>query len=182
MQHGRVRLERLLYVENRGKRLIVDVQPLGRVLGSGPAGGDHDRDRLTDVADGVGGKRVHRRVFLFGDEADRDRERRLEIGHEVLAGPDGEHPTCLRGARGVDPGDTRMSLGAANDVEMGDGRLGQVLDKTSRAGDQLGVFATLDRGANQLGDRHSAHLLRNPRLPVAWCRRLPSPWRPPGPP
>ena len=67
-------------VDDGGQRLPVDLDALGRVLGTGPRVGHDHRHDLADVADAMGGERVLRSLPEI--EADRGRHAVVRVEEE----------------------------------------------------------------------------------------------------
>ena len=71
----------------------------------------------------------------------------------VLTGEDGHHPGVRRRRRGVDRLDAGMGVRTANDDRVGHPRPGQIIGVLALAGDEIRIFAALDRAAE---NRHQA--------------------------
>ena len=114
------RLKRRGWVDRRGLLDIVDLDQLGGVAGLPERLGDDDGDLVADVADPVGNERRvrrldHRRAVLRVDLPAAGQPADSVRGH-VLSGIDG-HDTRGRGGRGgIDAGDPRIGVRAAQDV------------------------------------------------------------------
>ncbi len=146
---------RLLEVHHRGKRLIVDNHKLRSVVGEVSIIGDDHGHRLARVCDFVGCDReLVRHLLLVGDKRVGDWEWRVDDGLEVRGG---EHrDNALRRFRrgSVDRADASVRVRAAHDRHMRHVHEVHVVDEVAVAGDELGILATLDAGADHGGDGH----------------------------
>jgi hypothetical protein len=108
----RIGLERPRHVGDRRQGREVELNPLGRIQRLLRRPGNHDRDRLTDMADPPRGERRHRRrhhrLAVAARERGRGRDAAEPIGHGVGAGEDAEH--AGHGARRIrlDPANVRV--------------------------------------------------------------------------
>ena len=107
--HERVGVLGRRVVDDRGERLVVDVDELGRVLGEVPALGDHERDRVADEAHLALGERRARR--LRAPRADRRVPLLLHLRVEVGGGEHEVHARRAQRRGRVDPADRRCANG-----------------------------------------------------------------------
>ena len=113
MTTGAPGFKRLLDVEHRRQRLVVDAD-LGQSLERfALAVGDDGDDRLALVADLVDGER--RLVVLA--EIDQAQQR-VEVARDVGAADDPAHARLALGFGEVDAADARVGVGAAQNLEM----------------------------------------------------------------
>ena len=104
VHHRRAGLERLLDVEHRRQRIVVDPDLADGLVGFALAVGDHRDDRLAPVADLV--DRQRRLVVLAELE---QAEQRIEVHRDVGAADDAAHARRALGGR------RRRSSGCARD-------------------------------------------------------------------
>ena len=109
----RAGLQRLLDVEHRGQRLVVDADLCEGLEGLALAVGDDGDDRLALVAHLV--DRERRLVVLA--EIDQA-EQRVEIARHVGAADDPAYPGGALGLDGVDAADARVRVRAAQHLQM----------------------------------------------------------------
>ena len=113
VDHRRAGLQRLLDVEDRGQRLIVDADLCDGLIGLAVAVGDDGDDRLALVAHLV--DRQRRLVVLA--EIDQA-EQRVEVARHIGAADDPAHSGGTLGLDGVDAPDPRMRVRAAQHLQM----------------------------------------------------------------
>ena len=112
--HERGALERLLRVDDRGQRVVVDEHVLGGVDHRVAVAADDDGDRVADVLHRVLRQRpVDGRGDLDAGRHPGEREAGLEV--EVGAGEDGLDAGPRGGGRRVDRGDRGVRLGGAHE-------------------------------------------------------------------
>ena len=104
----RVGVERLAGVDDRGQRLVLDVDQLQRVVRRVLVGRDHERDLLALEADLVAGEHGLR---VVGDRRHPREAERLE----VLGGDDRGDVRVRERLRGVDRDDAGVRVRAAQD-------------------------------------------------------------------
>ena len=148
-------LRRLLDVHHGRYRLIFDVNQLGGVCGLGLRLRDHDRHDLALIAGfALRDGEVFGHVLLDGN---KDRQRGESAGKlplEIARGVDGRHSIGLRRCGDVDLLDQGVRVGTAHKRDVGNPYAREVIGEVPMAGDQTGIFTSLDPGANQLGDGH----------------------------
>ncbi len=135
---------------HRGKRLVVDLQQLGCVLGLGEGVGHDHRDRIPDVAraltrQAVVGRRPHRRAV--GPLALEGHLHRAKLG-DVGAGEDGQHAGRAPRAGGVDGHDPRVGVDRAHDHGVCLAGQVHVVVKAPSAPHEADVLEPLDRLAD----------------------------------
>ena len=167
--------ERALGIEHRRQRLIVDDNGFGGVLGQIGIGG-HDRgDRRAMELDLVDGEWPERRVPRrhVGDEHGlRKRQHRsLEVGGRHHP----HHAGHRQRGRGIDVGDSRMSVGAAHKGQVqhaGNSDVGEIL---AMPGHQPVVFLTAVTPADParcgFGVRHPSPVIPRPTVSATHARR-----------
>ena len=137
----RVRLERGLHVDDGGQRVVVDLDQLGGVDGGGLRLGDHDRDRLPDEPDPVGGQRRARQLRVDDHQA--------VVGRQVEVGR-GEHgDDARRRRRGPAvsiPVITACASGERTNARCRTPVEGEVADVGAGAGDEVEVLDAADGG------------------------------------
>ena len=114
MHSGRTLLESILHVDDRGERLVVDLDGV-ECVGRGVLGvGDHDGDAVAHVADLVDRERVEgRHLDVVGDRPDT-RDRAVEVA-ELLGAVRRHDVRAIQGRGDVDVGDLGVCHGAAQD-------------------------------------------------------------------
>ena len=133
---------------DRRQRLDVDRDRVERVLGRGGAFSQHDRDRLTDIADLVMGddRLLERREGRRGILSQRNgRHRRAKIGR----GDDGVHAGALARGGGVDGADTPVRHRAAQDHRVQQVFAPEVVDELAASAQQPQILDALDRAADE---------------------------------
>ena len=112
MQQRRRRLARGARVDHGCERLVVDAHQVGGILGEVARFGDHDGDRLADIAHALDRERplVHRRL-------ERDQERVGELAH-VLAGDDRPDAVLRQCRARIDAGNLGVRVRRADDVSV----------------------------------------------------------------
>ncbi len=98
-------VERLFDIDDRRQDVEIDLDIVERVLGDVAAFGDHDRQRLADVADLVLGQR-HLGALIEDDSRDRRRRHQqrsgLPVGAEIVGGVDRHHAWAFQRRANVD--------------------------------------------------------------------------------
>jgi hypothetical protein len=129
----------------------VERDRLQRILGRRRAVGDHDRDRLADIADLA--VRDHRLLMGFERRHLFLPERYLRDGAEhrahVRRGDDGLHAGADARSRGVDGDDAAMRHRAAQDRCMQQTVAHEVVDILAAAAQETQILDALDRAADQ---------------------------------
>jgi hypothetical protein len=142
-------LERALGIDHRGLRVVLHDHVLGGVEGRAAAGGDHHGHRVADVLDLTALDRpVLGRPHLHVRRRPGHRQRRLEVGGQVLARVDGDDAVALLGRRGVDRPDRRVRLRRPHDRRVQHPGQLDVLGVVAPPGDHAGVFLALERLAD----------------------------------
>ena len=145
----------LFDVHHRGKRLVVDNNQLGGIVGQVPIIGDHHRDRLPGIRGLLGCDReLLGHLLLVGDKRVGDRKRPEDDALEVGGGEDRDHPLRRQRCRGVDGADPGVCVRAAHHRHVRHVHQVDVVDVVAVPGDQLRVLATLDAGADHGRDSH----------------------------
>ena len=150
-----VRLEGLLQVHHGGKGLVVDLDQVGRVIRCGFGVGEHHGHDLALVGGLAGGDREPlRHRLLLGREGGDGRMGPGDLALEILRRVDGSNARGGGRLGDVDLLDLGVRVGAAHEGRMNLPRPVQVVDVAAVPGDQPGVFAAMDLGADQLSDGH----------------------------
>ena len=142
--------ERLQDVRDRRQRLDVELDQFGRVLGGVRAQGDHQRQRLADVAHPPGREHRSRRreqraaVLVLERQLAEDRAVVLEVG----GGVNPEHAGRAGGGSGIDGAQHAMGVGRAQDHRICLARQVDVVGVAAMARDQIRVFLARDRLAD----------------------------------
>ena len=136
----------------RGRQGVdVELDRLKRILGRRRAIGDHDGDRLADIADLA--MRDHRLLVGLERRHLLLPERNLRDGAErrahVRRRDDGVHPGARERRRRVDGDDAAMRHGAAQDRRMQQAVAHDVVDILAAAAQETQVLDALDRAADQ---------------------------------
>ena len=119
-----------------------------RVLGCGGTLGQHDRDRLADIADFVMGndRLLERREGRRGILPQRNyRHCRAEIGR----GDDGVHAGALARGGGVDGADTSVRHRAAQDHRVQQVFAREIVDELAASAQQPPILDAFDRAADE---------------------------------
>ena len=133
--HPRAALgQRLRRGDHRILRLDVHDDQLGGILGQVPRLGDHDGDRVTDIADVTVGEHLPR--GMVGGPAGQLVRRRVGLGR----GQHGDHARHLPGLAGVQVHDPARGHGAAHERGMHHPGLVQVIDVPAVPGDHPLIF------------------------------------------
>ena len=165
-------VDRVLEVDHRRERLVVDDDRLDRVGQPVPGRGDHDRD---DVALVVGladhDREMVGALHVLGD-GPRARQWSGPGVSQIRARVDRGHPFELQRGGGVDPGDPGVGVGAADAPHPQLPGKHEVVGELGLAGQQdcvllaqpaLADHATVEGVGGILGDSHMA-----PYSPAAW--------------
>ena len=152
----RVGVERLARVDDRGQRLVLDVDQRQRVARRVAVLGDDEGDLLALEADLVAGEHG---LGVVGDRRHPGEAERLE----VLGGDHPEHLGVLERLRGVDREDLGVRVGAAQDRAVEHPRQHDVVEVGALAADEARVLLALhvavaERCLLRSGRRHG-HLL-----------------------
>ncbi len=152
-ERRRRRVERVLHVDDRSERLVVDLDEVAAVGGGGERLADHDGDRLAHAPHPVGRQRPHRRHREPGRPDDRRR-----LGHPVELGGRDDRDDARMGPRrcGVDRTDPRVGVRAAH--ERGVQHPGPVdrAGEAVRAGEEPGVLDPFDALTGEAGHDDSS--------------------------
>jgi hypothetical protein len=132
-----------LHIGDRRQDAVVDVHELGCVHCGGAGLGDHDGDRVTDVADLLAGERSAARggVDL--------REGRKAPVAELGGREDTDHARGSGGRRGVDRLDERVRDRAAHEHRVEQIGVLLVVDERGASEQQLGILDAAYDGAQQ---------------------------------
>ena len=150
-------LERFVDVHHGGQGLVINVHELRPVSRLRARLGDHHGDWLALVANLFFRDRVTRRV----GQLDRRKHRRhrecsraaddvLEVGGCIYS----QHARRLLGRFDAQAFDASVSVRATNNGHVYQARSGEVICVPAVAGDQTRVFATVNLGADHLGNGH----------------------------
>ena len=142
-EERRAVLEGGLGADDRGQRVVVDDDELGRVDALLARLAQHDGHRLADEAHPVGGQRRTRALRVELDERGRNRD--VEVGR----GERTDDARCGRGGRDVDPGDPGVRHGRTDEAEVQGALDVQVADVGAPASEQFRVLDPLDLGPQQ---------------------------------
>ena len=117
--------------------------------------GDHERERIADIADPVLGQRrarrlAHRRAVAVAPDRLRT-QLAIAEGLEIRRGPDSEHAGHRPRGGGIDRADPAMRVGAAQDPGMGLARQVDVVGIGAAPGQELRILAP----AHRLTDRET---------------------------
>ena len=128
--------QRILQVDDRIERVVLDVDGIERIAGLGVGPGEHDRDPVADVVHLVHGQRVVRRVLHVLGDRPRARHR---CGPQVGQLGAGEHlddaGQTLRRRR-VDRRDAGVGERAAQDGHVQRAGQDEVIGEAGLAGEQ----------------------------------------------
>ena len=141
--HDHVRCQRLDLVIDGGELVVVGFDQLRGALGDVRIGGEHDRDRLTDIAHLV--EREDRLVVKRGAVIGLRDERA-----DILAGDDPVHAGKRPRRAGLDARDAAMRNGAADDLAVQHAGETQAVHVFGPAGD-LGPRFQPGNAATDLG-------------------------------
>ena len=139
----RAGLDRILDIDHRRQRLVVDLDQFGGVLRLGQSLGDDEGDALAHGAHLVGGEntalgaKAFRPAHVFGH---RGRQPAELIGQHIGAGQNGEHAVGGLGLGGVDALDARMRVRRHDNDGVALQRQVEIVDVTAAAGDEARVF------------------------------------------
>ena len=157
-------------VRNRGQRLDVGLDDIGRVLGERDAVGHDDRDRLSHVTDlAVGDDRLLERLEL---RQRREPHRNGGNGavprmRDILGDEDAAN--ARHGARGtdvVDRADAPVRHRAAQDRRVKHALTLQIVHESPAAPEKTQVFDAFHRGADEPGDERFFLVHALPPCPV----------------
>ena len=133
----RVGIERLARVDDRGQRVVLDVDQLQRVVGRVLVGRDHECDLLALEAHLVAGQHGLR---VVGDRGHPGQPERLEI----LGRDDGGDVGMRQCLGGVDREDARVGVRAAQDGAVHHARKLDVIEIGALPADESRVFLALE--------------------------------------
>ena len=135
-------------VRHARKRLVIDLDQCGGILGDVAAVGHDDGDRLAGI-DGLGAReRIGHEEF--GDRGTGHEQRQRIAAQRLRQVGEGEHEMHAgeRSRRlGADTADFRMRMGAAHERGMKRSGQAHVVDEAALAGEQRRILLALDRGA-----------------------------------
>ncbi len=174
MQLRSTRLGCLHFVHHHRQRLVVRLDQMhgvARQCGVVRHDGSHS---VAGVANAVGRHHRIRRHLQIGVGQQPDAGHRVDLAREVLAGDDRPHAGRDLGLGDIQPGDARMGVGAAHDGHVEHAGQLDVVGVKAAAGNEPGIFAPLDRRAEQFGDRHIGTL--PPRSIRPRRRKTPALW------
>ena len=136
-------------VDDRGERVVLDVDEIGGVLGDVAIVGDDERDEIADEADLVLGERGARAVrdVLAGEREPRFVDARVEVGR----GEHGVDAVEFERCGGVDAHDPRPGERAAHEAGVEHARPHDVVDVGAVAGEQPRILDAGDAGAGVAG-------------------------------
>ena len=176
---GRPRGDRRRRPRHRRQRRVVDRHGLSGIARTMGGLGDDQRDRVTDVAHPVDGKRPARRIgalaaVLVGDLGGT-RDRPKAGGTIVRTGQHREHARHRHRPTHVDALDPCMRVRRADEAGIGLLRQGEVVDVLAAAGEEPVVLDAADRLADTKL-RHRVPLNRRwrPAWPATPARALPA--------
>ena len=160
MHERRTVRQRSLGIDDDGKRLVLDLDELHRILGGAAA-------QCCDHGNGIAGisrlvdcdRLVLRRVRVLGREP-RARQRAVPLVGDVLARPGTDHLCMRERGRDVDLRDARVRVRAPHDPEIDHAGDVHVVHPLRLPLEKLAVLFSLDRHADRSADfdlRRSAH-------------------------
>ena len=151
VMHGRrALLDCRLHVDDRGERLVVDLDGVQGVGGGVLVGGQHDRDTVAHVADLVDGQCGEARHLDVVRHRPHAGDRAVEVA-EILGGEGGHDVGALEGGGHVEIRDLGVGHGAAQDRHVQ--RAGQ-LDVVGPVGlsvEQARVLLAAERPTHGIG-------------------------------
>ncbi len=133
-------------VDDRGERLIVDLDQLSGVLGQRARIRDHGGHGLADVAHFLAGQDRMRVPGELGALERRDRERPHPVA-EVGCGQNRQQP--VGGGRRADAPDLRVGERAAHKCDVGHARALEVVEVLRLAAQDALILTAPDRAADQ---------------------------------
>jgi 3-polyprenyl-4-hydroxybenzoate decarboxylase len=144
---------------------VLGPDDVGRVLGRVPVTGDHDSERLADVADLLDGEDgLARSLEAVGHDllpAARDGDlllrHRTERLHHVVARHHRHHAGHGRRLRGLDADDTRVRELAAHDGGVEHPRALEVADVDTAPGEEAAILTAENGTADEAGYRGIRH-------------------------
>ena len=116
------------------------------VLGQRRAVGQHDRDRLADIAHAVGRDHWLQEALRPGQRQQTQRDARHRA--DVFRRDDGAHPWYGKRRAGVDGGDAAVRDRAAQDGRMQHALALQIADELAAAAQKPRILDPLDRAAD----------------------------------
>ena len=157
VNHG-LALQRFLHVNQRGKRLVLHLDCLRRILGQIAALRQHHRQRVAHVVNLAVSQRILQEFQQVAVRPQSHRNRaRLHRRRDVLEGQHVHHARHLPRRRRVDGYDPRVGMRAAHDGGVQRVRQPNVVHELPPAGQKPPVFPPPDGRANVLL-RHSGPL------------------------
>ena len=181
MHLGRALGDRRLGRGDGGQHGVVHVDRLSRVARLGLALGDHHGDRIADEADLALGEDGVRRLLHRGAVLGMDLPaagQAADTGH-IRTGEDRDNARHGGSSGGVDPGDRRMGVRAAEDHGVGLVGAVDIVGVMAATGEEPQILLALHAGTDALerNDVHSTDLprlrLAGERLPMRLARRAP---------
>ena len=150
MHCRRALLDRRLHVDDRGERLVVDLDGVQGVGGGVLVGGQHDRDtvaHMADLVDGQCGEARHLDVVRHRPHAG---DRAVEVA-EILGGEGGHDVGPLERGGHVEIRDLGVGHGAAQDRHVQ--RAGQlnVVGPVGLTMEQACIFLAAERPPHRIG-------------------------------
>ena len=135
-------------VHDRGEGLDVERDGVERILGGAGAFGQHDRDRLPDIADlAVGNdglfERLERRRGFLPQRNPRD------DGADVGRSDDGVDAGARAGGRGLDAADAPVRDRAAQDHRVQKIIASEVVDELAASAQEAKILDPFDRAADK---------------------------------
>jgi hypothetical protein len=159
----RVGVERAAGVDDRGQRVVLDVDELERVARRVLVRGDDERDLLALEADLVAGEH---RLRVVGDRRHPRQAERLE----VLRRDDRRDVGVRERARGVDGDDARVRVRAAQDRAVDHAGQADVVQVGALAADEARVLLALQAAEADRALLRRAREVLDRRHPHASCR------------
>ena len=141
--HRRAGLHRVLDVDHRRQRLVLDLDQFGGVARLLHRFGDHEGDALADRAHLVGGEdrpqraKALRAAHVFGH---RRRQAAELVGDDIGAGEHGKHAVGGFGLGGIDALDARVGMRRHHHHAVALMRQVDVVDIAAAAGDEARVL------------------------------------------
>ena len=151
-QHRRARLHRLGRIDHRRQRGVIDLDQIERVLRRGQTIGDHQRDRIADMAHFIRRQQRPAGIEEIGAVAVLERRDAFDAaeagGLHIGAGIDREHAGHALCRGHIDAVDRRMRMRRAQESGIGLSRRALVIDIAAAAGDEAHILAPPHRLAD----------------------------------